>query len=394
MSTVRVNVEPTVIHNAVSKSGRSLEEVKERFKSYEKWVNNELNPTYNQLVDLSKFLRIPFGFLLVKTPIDEELPLLEFRTIDTEAIQNPSRELIDTIYDMERKQEWLRDNLIEDGRDPLDFVGVFKNKKSISHIEAADKIRDVFALDKKWYEEVNSKKSTFNFLRDLFSQYGVVVMQNGVALNNTRRPLNLEEFRAFTLVDEYAPLIFLNNLDSNSGKTFSLLHEVAHIFFGVDSLYNDDFQKRDKYTSSIETICNKVAGEIIAPTDLFINYWDSTYKNEKNLYEKIEKIANDFKVSKLVVARKALDQSYIGPKQYNDIAVLVRDEFQLSRMRRERTKGGNPVNNALSRLDENFVRTLVTNTEFGRTQYNDAYRLAGVSRGVFEDLSDRLKGVR
>lgn len=394
MSTVRINVEPTVIHNAVSKSGRSLEEVKERFNSYDKWVNNELNPTYNQLVDLSKFLRIPFGFLLVKTPVDEELPLLEFRTIDTEAIQNPSRELIDTIYDMERKQEWLRDNLIEDGLDPLDFVGVFKNKKSISHIEVVNKIRDVFALDKKWYEEANSKKPTFNFLRDLFGQYGVVVMQNGVALNNTRRPLDLGEFRAFTLVDEYAPLIFLNSLDSNSGKTFSLLHEVAHIFFGVDSLYNDDFQKRDKYTSSIETICNKVAGEIIAPTDLFINYWDSTYKNEQSLYEKIEKIANDFKVSKLVVARKALDQSYIVPKQYNDIAVLVRDEFRLSRMKKEHKKGGNPVNNALSRLDENFVRTLVTNTEFGKTQYNDAYRLAGVSRGVFEDLSDRLKGVR
>src|SRR5699024_1851713 len=275
MSTVRINVEPTVIQSAVIKSGRSFEEVKKRFSSYDKWINNELNPTYNQLVDLSKFLRIPFGFLLVKTPVNEELPLLEFRTIDTEAIQTPSRELIDTIYDMERKQEWLRDNMIEDGNDPLDFVGIFK--KNITYMQAADRIRSVFNLNKNWYKKTNSKKSTFNYLRDLFSQYGIVVMQNGIALNNTHRPLDLEEFRAFTLVDDYAPLIFLNNLDSNNGKTFSLLHEVAHIFFGIDSLYNDDFKKRNKYNSSIETICNKIAGELIAPKDLFINYWTATY---------------------------------------------------------------------------------------------------------------------
>src|SRR5699024_4750351 len=102
-----------------------------------------------------------------------------------------------------------------------DFIGIFK--KSINYKEAANKIRSVFNLDKRWYENTNSSKSTFNYLRDVFSHYGVVVMQSGIALNNTHRPLNLEEFRAFTLVDDYVPLIFINNLDSNNGKTFSLL---------------------------------------------------------------------------------------------------------------------------------------------------------------------------
>src|SRR5699024_11556870 len=72
------------------------------------------------------------------------------------------------------------------------------------------------------------------------------VMQNGIALNNTHRPLDLNEFRAFTLVDEYAPLIFINTLDTNNGKTFSLLNEVAHVFLGINSLYNDDFQQTEK----------------------------------------------------------------------------------------------------------------------------------------------------
>src|SRR5699024_3425730 len=265
VSVVRIDVESKVIMDAVSKSGRSLEEVRERYKSFDKWINAELNPTLNQLKDLSSYLRVPFGYLLLKTPAEEHLPLLEFRTIDTDSIQSPSRELVDTIHDMERKQNWLRNTLIEEGKERLNFVGIFDRNKNISHLEMAKKIRDIIVLNKKWFEDANSQVSTFSILRDKLSQNGIVVMQNGIALSNTRRALDIKEFRAFTLVDEYAPLIFINNKDSNSGKTFSILHELAHIFFGRDSLYNDDYKQRNKYRSSIEVICNKLAGEIIAP---------------------------------------------------------------------------------------------------------------------------------
>ena len=33
----------------------------------------------------------------------------------------------------------------------------------------------------------------------------------------------------FTLIDAYAPLIFINAADSESGRVFSLLHEFVHI---------------------------------------------------------------------------------------------------------------------------------------------------------------------
>src|SRR5699024_8633089 len=101
-------------------------------------------------------------------------------------------------------------------------------------------------------------------------------------LNNTHRPLHLNEFRAFTLVDEYATLIFINTLDSNNGKTFSLLHEVAHVFLGINSLYNDDFQQTEKDINTTEILCNKIAGELIAPTEIFINLWNLTYSDEKD----------------------------------------------------------------------------------------------------------------
>jgi len=34
-------------------------------------------------------------------------------------------------------------------------------------------------------------------------------MMNGIVRGNTHRPLDVNEFRAFTIIDEYAPLIFM-----------------------------------------------------------------------------------------------------------------------------------------------------------------------------------------
>lgn len=395
MSTIRVKVNPEVIVDAVSKSNRNMAEVKVRYPSFEKWISRELEPTFNQLKELSRFLRIPFGYLLLNSPVVEDIPLLEFRTVETEAIQKPSRELIDTIQDMERKQAWLREFYIAEGRDKLDFVGSMKFNENVEYYEIAEEIRTVLGIDKQWFEEATSRRSTFDILRDRLSQNGIIIMQSGIALNNTHRALDIDEFRAFTLIDEFAPLIFINSRDSQNGKVFSLLHELVHLFFGSHSLYNDDFRFRNRYTNPLEILCNKVAGEIIAPTDLFIFFWEEEYDNLVDVDEKITAISAAFKVSRLVIARKALDRRYINRIKYNETAAIVRKEFELSRQRKkDSTTGGNVINNALSRLDRNFFQTLIYAVQSGDVQYTDAYRLAGVGRGVFEDMIERLEGVR
>lgn len=393
MGTVRIDIEPEVILDVISKSGRSLDDVKTRFKSFDKWITKEVNPTFNQLIDLSIYLRMPFGYLLLKSPVKEEISLLKFRTIDSEAILKPSRELIDTINDMKYKQEWLRNILIEDGYKKLSFVGIFSQKNNMNFKEMAEIIRETIGLKKNWFEDADGKNPTFSILREKISQIGIVVMQNGIALNNTHRPLDLNEFRAFTLIDEYVPFIFINNRDSNSGKTFSLLHELVHIFFGRDSLYNDDLRFRNKYNSPIEVICNKIAGEIIVPTDIFVKEWKrNQYQLEDN--GKIAILADKFKVSKIVIARKALDQGYINQKKYDEITDIAIKEFNLSRKKKQSSQGGGSlINNALSRLDRNFLKTLIQSVEHGEIQYTDAYRIAGVGRGVFEEIAERLRGV-
>lgn len=67
----------------------------------------------------------------------------------------------------------------------------------------------------------------------------------------------------------------------------------------------------------------------------------------KNIDEKIEKIANHFKVSPLIIARKALDQGYINQEKYNKLAKLTKEKISANLSRRK-SGGGDATKNALS----------------------------------------------
>ena len=73
------------------------------------------------------------------------------------------------------------------------------------------KIIAQLGLASDWNRKSND---TFNVLRKASSDLGILVMQNGIVGNNPHRSLDISEFRAFVLIDAYAPLIFLNAKDS------------------------------------------------------------------------------------------------------------------------------------------------------------------------------------
>lgn len=72
------------------------------------------------------------------------------------------------------------------------------------------------------------------------------------------------------LIDEYAPLIFINAKDSQTAQLFSLCHEMAHIWLGVPELlntYNHDLNSENNNIENekLEKLCNQVAAEILLP---------------------------------------------------------------------------------------------------------------------------------
>ena len=85
----------------------------------ELWRSGKKNPTFNQLEKVSSATRIPLGYFFLQTPPQEDVSIVDYRTIDSIELDTPSRELVDTIHDMEQIQDWMHNHLVSEGASVL-----------------------------------------------------------------------------------------------------------------------------------------------------------------------------------------------------------------------------------------------------------------------------------
>ena len=148
------------------------------------------------------------------------------------------------MHDMDQVQEWMHDYLFSTGSPTMEYVGALQKEQSYEIF--AQYVRSLLDLPIDWYKESKNANASFSIIRKAISNKGTIVMMSGIVGNNTHRPLSIDESRAFSITDDYAPLIFINSNDSVNGKLFSLLHEFAHICIGENSLFNDRYSTGEK----------------------------------------------------------------------------------------------------------------------------------------------------
>lgn len=358
--------------------------------SIQKWRSGDSQPTFNQLEKVSKALGIPFGYFFLQTPPNEDLSIVEYRTIDSIALEKPSRNLIDTLHDMEQIQDWTYNYLLSIESDRLKFVGALKNQTN--SIEIAKYIRQLLGIQDDWFKSAKTADESFSLLRNAMSNAGVIVMMSGIVENNTHRSLQIDEFRAFALVNEYAPLIFINSNDSINGKVFSLIHEFVHICIGENSLFNDRYSTGQKVDKT-EVICNAVAAEILVPIDLFTKEWFSE-SDDVDATMRISSLAKEFKCGDTVIARRALDKKLITHEQYEFISkeAVKRYKEYMQRKKERKEGGGDFYRTVATRIDKRFLRMLLSSVQEGTTMYTDAFRLTNTNRSTFTSLAEKVGG--
>ena len=286
---------------------------------------------------------------------------------------------------MENIQEWMKAYRQDLGFDKLPIVGCMKGIQDVDAI--VNRIRRDLEFKNTWYENCIDVRAAFNYIRKQLEVCGVVVMMNGIVGKNTHRVLDVDEFRAFAMANDWAPLIFINTADSNSGRLFSILHEAAHIWLGRDDLFNDR-QSQISGVSDIEVICNAVAGELIVPKNVFLNKWDMY---DIDIFKKITELAKYFRCGEIVIARKAIDCKKIIQNIYNQVTKTAIENYKQMKENKQ-TSGGNYYNTMGSRLDGCFIRALCESINMGRTTYTEAYRLTNTNRKTFSEVAQRLEG--
>ncbi len=321
----KITVNPELLRWAVDRSGLSFSDFNEPVQA---WISGDSQPTVRKLEGFARKAMVPFGYLFLASPPQESIGIPDFRTFRDEKRRTFSPNLRDTISDIQRRQAWMRDYLIDAGNDPLSFVGTIKPSQPTKL--AAETIRQQLHLPVDWQTKQSTWKAALTTLRLAIEETGIFVsMTNQVGLN-TRRPLNQEEFRGFVLIDDYAPWVFVNTNDTKSAQMFTLAHEMVHVWVGKPGLFN--LEKLESHNDDVEQFCNRIAAEFLLPEDKFDHAWAST----GTVAERCTAIARMFKVSPLVVGRRAFELDLITSRSFFQ---FYREEMEKWRELKEQNKG-------------------------------------------------------
>lgn len=226
--TVRVEVAPSVLGWATGRAGLDRDALNKRFPKLDEWIRGDAHPTFRQLEQLARATRTPLGLFFLDEPPVDRLPLRDFRTMDAGQLPAPSPDLLATIADCERRQDWYRNYLIDEGHEPLAFVGSATTGSDPVEVAAEMHAELEFGLD----DRTGNWTDALATLIDRAEEAGILVMVSGVVGSNTRRKLDPKEFRGFALVDRYAPVVFVNGSDTKAAQIFTLAHELAHVWVG------------------------------------------------------------------------------------------------------------------------------------------------------------------
>ena len=376
---LRVNVSPGVLRWARERAGVAGETLLHRFPKYRMWESGDAQPTYRQLQEFAKVTHTPFGMLLLPDPPEEEFPIPDFRTVGSVAVAQPSVNLRETVYLCQLRQDWYRHYALSEGLDRVALVGSATLSDPVDAVAA--RVRKSIGIDVADRAQVSTWSDVLRHLIRKIEEAGILVMISGIVGNNSHRKLDPGEFRGLALVDDLAPLIFVNGADAKAAQMFTVAHEIAHLCLGRSALSNPEMNSTP--TDETEAWCNQFAAELLVPAKEI----RAAYSFDGPLTSQIRQLAGRFKVSTLVVLRRLFDISAISAHQFRIEYRRETTRFQ----KQVQAKGGNFFATQTTRSGERFTRALVIDTLEGRTLYRDAFDLLGFKKvSTFNQLADRL----
>jgi Zn-dependent peptidase ImmA (M78 family) len=372
---MEIPIKDDILTWAIERSGYNLHELSRKFPHISAWLSGEKKPTLKQLINFSKKVHIPFGYLLLDEPVREEFPIPFFRT-QKNGDNRISLNVYDTVLMLQQRQAWISDYLKENGYEPLDFIGKFSQSDDIKEI--VGDIREKLKLKDNWALELQSWRYAKDFLTEKIEEIGIFTVFNSVVGNNTHRPIKVEECRGFVLVDNYAPFVFINSADSVSAQIFTLAHELAHIWLGKSAGF--DFRQLLPADNPIEIFCNKVAAEFLVSEELLNKEIQKTID--------IEELAIKFKVSQIVIARRLLDLEKINRNEFFKFYEnYIKSEL---RQKERKSSGGDFYNTEKQRLGHRFVYFVYQAVQENKLLFRDAYRLTGLNGNTFHKFMKEL----
>lgn len=280
-------------------------------------------PTRSVLVKMAKQYRRPLLAFYLAEPPGRGDRGEDFRTIP-DALEPANDALVDAlIRDVRARQQMVRSGLEDEEPEPLDFVGSLSERAGAQAVAAAMSERLRFSLQE--FRRLRSPEEAFSYLRSLAESAGVFVLLIG-NLGSHHTSLEPDVFRGFALADPIAPFVVINDQDAKAAWSFTLFHELAHLWIGRTGVSGG------RLLNGLEQFCNDVASQLLLPNEeLSEEGWRTVEDDLHSLVNAISTFARPRNLSYSLVAYRLFRAGVIDLEAWGRLSRHFRDLWRRQR---------------------------------------------------------------
>jgi Zn-dependent peptidase ImmA (M78 family)/transcriptional regulator with XRE-family HTH domain len=375
---VKALIAPALITWARETAGFSLAEAAERLNFAEEQLaswespDSEASPTIPQLRKLATIFKRPLAVFYLPEPPTKFEVMRDLRRLPGAGLRHFSSALQLEIRASVERRELALDlaadldeqiptfNLTADVTEDPEVVG--------ARIRAALGVTDDLQIS--WRDA--DGRTGFNAWRSRIEATGTLVFQT------TTFPT--EEASGFAIAADVSPVISVNRRDALTRRTFSLLHEFAHLMVrvsGVSDLETDE--RRPPEDQRIEVFCNQAAAAALVPKESLLaqpGVAEQGLRSANWSDAQISDLARRFNVSREALVRRllAFDRTTNGFYTRKRGQYIAEYQAFLARQREKKTEiKRNMPRETINQFGKPLVRMLLGN------YYQDRLTLSAVS---------------
>ncbi len=358
--------------------------------------SGERAPTEAQLTRMAAVYHRPLLSLYMAEPPRPADRGEDFRTMRAPVAPQEAAWLDALVRDVRMRQSILRD-MMEDDEDaePASFVGTLSINtplaQAVSLIKAKLGIKD----DRSFRRGMKHPIDLFTELRRRIEALRVFVILLG-DLGSHHTAISPKVFRGFAVADKMVPLIVINDQDAKAAWSFTLVHELTHIFIGTTGISGVPAVGEPQTASAkIERYCNDVAGELLLP-DHALALVPRLLTVEAAMHQ-AETLCRDWHVSKAMAAYRLWRERKIESEIYNDVVRIFGEQWQRQRLvekdkNQGKESGPSYYTVRRHRLGDALLRFVGQELRAEAVTHTTAARVLGVRPGAVEPLLSGVVG--
>tara|TARA_B100002003_G_C14152123_1_gene554166 strand:- start:1498 stop:2670 length:1173 start_codon:yes stop_codon:yes gene_type:complete len=382
---------PEILRWARETAGFSLEEAARRLNMSSKsaietlvaYEEGQKAPSRPRLKAMAKqYHRSYLTFFLHRPPERADLGE-DFRTLPGADPQKNSGTLDALVRDIYVRQSLVKEALIEtEEAEEIGLVGAGSLRIPVP--EACRAIAEFFNIDVDVFRAQNSSHDAFAYLRSQVESRNIYVLLIG-DLGTHHSQVSPDVFRGFALSDAIAPFIVVNNYDSKAAWSFTLLHELVHIWLGKTGISNQSHEH------VIEKYCNDVASHFLVADEEIEMLRPRKGDDVEDILTSVSAFTRDNNVSGSLVVYRMFRSGLINEPTWRQLKEEFARLWRESKLReRENRKGkdssGSYYNTQKHKVGRGLIGVVKRSIGEGVLTETKASKVLGVSSGSVTEM--------